>query len=103
MTTRIGGNISMIGGVAASLIMIHRMGGSCVQITVGVLDDRNSFLTLDKDDIIRVLNIRKKYNYYVVVHGKYIYNFCRETWKWQEDSLFNELTISSSSIYMLII
>jgi deoxyribonuclease-4 len=95
MTTRIGGHISTIGGVAASLIMIHRMGGSCVQITVGALDDRNSFITLEKDDITKVLNIRKKYNYYVVVHGKYIYNFCRAAWKWQEDSLFKELTIAN--------
>ena len=95
MTTRIGGKISVIGGVAASLIMSHRIGGSCVQIVIGALDDRNSFITVDKEDVTKVLNIKRKHGYYLVIHGKYIYNFCRASWGWQEDSLFKELTIGN--------
>lgn len=91
----IGGHMSTVSGASGALIMIHRLGGSAIQITVGALDDRTSFQYLSVDDITKTLNIRKKYGYYVVVHGKYIYNFCRANWQWQTDALFRELSIAS--------
>jgi deoxyribonuclease-4 len=96
MSTIIGGHMSTVSGVSGALIMIHRLGGSAIQITVGALDDRNSFQYLTVEDIRKTLTIRQKYGYYVVVHGKYIYNFCRENWQtWQEAALFRELSIAS--------
>jgi deoxyribonuclease-4 len=74
---------------------MHRMGGTGIQIVLGALDDRKSIMDLDPEDVIKTLSIRAKYGYYVVVHGKYIYNFCRENWRWQEDCLFQELKIAA--------
>jgi apurinic endonuclease APN1 len=91
----IGGNMSTIGGVSGALIMIHRLGGSAIQITLGALDDRKLIHDLSPEDIQKTNNIRQKYGYYVVVHGKYIYNFCRASWRsWQSEALFKELIIA---------
>ena len=93
MDFKIGHNVSTIGGVSGALIMTHRIKGSAVQIVLGSMTDRNSIYELDPDDIKKTNAIRSKYGYYVVVHGKYIYNFCRN-WTWQEDCLLKELRIA---------
>lgn len=81
--------------LSSSLILIHQLGGNSVQVTLGDLSDLNSFITLDQADIKKIHKIRRKHGFYMVVHGKYIYNFCRATWHEKlAKALLNELTIA---------
>lgn len=61
------------------------------QFQLGDLHDRNSFWSPTLADANMALNIATKHKFYYVVHGKYIYNLCRVNWKWQIDSILNEL------------
>lgn len=90
----LGHNVSTIGGVSGALILTHRMKGSAVQVVLGDMTDRNSIIDLTDEDVQKTNAIKAKYGYYVVVHGKYIYNFCRD-WTWQSESLLKELTIAN--------
>lgn len=77
--------------VADALRLIHRMGGNALQISMGDPSER-SLCTIDDKDARTTLKIRKKHGFYVVVHGKYLYNFCRkERVTWQINLLCREL------------
>lgn len=77
------------GTVADALRLIHRMGGNAIQISLGEPDKRDVRL-VDRQDAQTVRKIRQKHGFYLVVHGKFLYNFCRNL-EWQRKLLVKEL------------
>lgn len=77
--------------VSNALILLHKAGGDGMQICFGEMTNPNDILQITTEDSKKVLKIRKKHNKYVVVHGKYIYNFCHPDKKNYQQALFKEL------------
>ena len=78
--------------IADGLRVIHKLGGNAIQVALGSADSR-VIPKVDPKDAITACKIRCKHNFYVVVHGKYLYNFCRPPSgiKWQHKLLVDEL------------
>jgi deoxyribonuclease-4 len=78
-------------GVTDSLRLMHGMGGRAIQITLGGPGSRTvrEISYGDAETTVQIM----KHGYYVVVHGKYIYNFCRPSGsiKWQHKLLLAEM------------
>ena len=74
--------------------IINAHGGDALQICLGPTD-KQLIISIKPEDAKLVRKARRKSNFYVVVHGKYIYNFCRPLstpgWSWQYDLLIKEL------------
>jgi deoxyribonuclease-4 len=77
--------------VSDSLILAHRIGCNSIQICLGDMKKISSLISLKPEDIINTLNIKRKYNKYIVVHGKYIYNFCHPDKTIYQQTLLKEL------------
>lgn len=84
------------GSISSALIIIHRLGGSAIQIALGDMSNFYNFKDIKPDEITKTKKICEKYGYYVVVHGKYIYNFCRSNWPHQLKALLREMNIANS-------
>ena len=82
--------------VTDTLRLINTMGGRAIQILLG--DPGNKIVcSIEPTDAVTVLKIREKHDFYVVVHGKFLYNFCRnaQSIEWQKNMLLKELTEAS--------
>jgi deoxyribonuclease-4 len=81
--------------VSNALILLHRSNGDAMQICLGEMTNPSDILKIGSNDSKKVLKIRKKYGKYVIVHGKYIYNFCHINKVTYQQALFNELEQSN--------
>ena len=72
----IGRSMSRGPGIANALRLLYHQGGNAMQFVLGSLD-QYSFIPIHHEDIRKVNKMRQKYGFYVVIHGKYLYNFCR--------------------------
>lgn len=90
-TTRIG-HCMEFHTVTDTLRLIHTLGGRAVQIALGDSASK-TFRTITTDDAVRANKLINKYGFYVVIHGKYLYNFCRPPSgiRWQHKLLQSEL------------
>lgn len=79
--------------VSDALRLIHKLGGNSIQIALGELESK-IVRSIDEEDASMALKIRDKHGFYVVVHGKFLYNFCRplSTAGWQRTMLIKELS-----------
>ncbi len=78
--------------VSDALRLIHRLGGNAIQISLGELESK-IVRSIDQVDAVTACKIRDKHGFYIVVHGKFLYNFCRPqaTAGWQRNMLIKEL------------
>lgn len=78
--------------VTDALRLINTMGGKAIQISLGDPAHRRlrSITTSDTHTTVQII---KKHGFYVVIHGKFLYNFCRPgpSIKWQLTLLEQEL------------
>lgn len=75
--------------VTDAIRLMSSLGGTAIQISLGSAGEKKISKIAD-DDARVVRKIRRKHDFYVVVHGKYLYNFCR-TAAWQTSLLLKEL------------
>jgi deoxyribonuclease-4 len=78
--------------VTDSIRLINTMGGRAVQLSLGDPSTQHVVTILNSDaDMTR--KIREKHGFYVVIHGKFLYNFCRppSSISWQHRMLCQEL------------
>lgn len=95
MSMSIGRHMSITDSISSTLILAHRIGASAIQISLGAMDKFTDQITLEDADITRTLKIKRKYNKYIVVHGKFLYNLCRVQVTAAIKSLVSELDIAS--------
>jgi deoxyribonuclease-4 len=93
----IGHTMSTEHGIVSAIRLIHMRGGNALQITTGPLNEMviNQW---PSDETETILKMREQYGIYIVVHGKYLYNFAHTvvSAKWQRDLLIRELQIADS-------
>ena len=92
----VGPTMNIDNGVANALVIMQRhYGARAIQLLLGA-PDSTTVKTIEQSDAERALKIKSRYGFYLVVHGKYRYNFCRPAstagWGWQFSSLDRELT-----------
>lgn len=90
MVILVGGTTSLLGSVTDALRLSATTGATAIQISLGPPDSK-TVKQITAEDARTVQAIRKKHGFYVAVHGKYFYNFCR-TEAWQAKLLLDELT-----------
>jgi len=78
--------------VTDSLRLIHTLQGRAIQIALGDSASK-TVRPITVDDAVRANKLISKYGFYVVIHGKYLYNFCRPPSGigWQHKLLQSEL------------
>lgn len=78
--------------VADVLRLINQVDGNAIQISLGPPNERTLKL-VDEKDARKVCKMKSKYGFYIVVHGKFLYNFCRSgsSVAWQKSLLCKEL------------
>uniref|UniRef100_A0A6C0J749 Xylose isomerase-like TIM barrel domain-containing protein n=1 Tax=viral metagenome TaxID=1070528 RepID=A0A6C0J749_9ZZZZ len=99
MNTIVGHNMVISKGdtsVSDALILMHRMGGNAMQIVLGEMTNIKDIIDIAPMDAQKACKIIDKYNKYIVVHGKYIYNFCHKDKIYYQDALFKELVAANS-------
>lgn len=89
MTTPIGYCAQTVTTVSDLIRVMHGNGTRAVQITLGDPSSQ-TLVPIDDQDATTVCAIRRRHKFYVVVHGKYLYNFCRNA-SWQHPLLIKEL------------
>lgn len=77
--------------VTNALRLFHNYGVDAIQISLGDMTNPKDILKITPEDSSKVLKIRAKHNKYVVVHGKFIYNFCQVNNTFYQKALFEEL------------
>ena len=79
--------------VTDALRLINTMGSRAIQILLGDPGDK-IVKSIDTIDAMTTVKIRQKHGFYVAVHGKFLYNFCRnsQSIEWQKIMLLKELT-----------
>jgi deoxyribonuclease IV len=87
------GHCMQLTTVTDALRLMHTIGGNSVQISLGNPGDK-TVESIAENDVRTALMIIQKCGFYLIVHGKYIYNFCRpgKSIQWQYKLLQNELT-----------
>ena len=84
--------------VIDSMRLLNAHGADALQICLGPID-KQTLINIKDEDAKIVRKARKRTKFYVVVHGKYLYNFCRPRsqagWSWQYDLLVRELDQAS--------
>lgn len=90
--THVGHHLPYMTTVADVLRLIHQVNGNAVQISLGDPSGR-ALKLIDDKDARKVCKMRDKYGFYIVVHGKFLYNFCRSgaSATWQKNLLCKEL------------
>jgi deoxyribonuclease-4 len=91
----VGPTMSLEHGVSNALVIMQRhYGARALQLLLGA-PDASAIDTIDLADAEHAQQIIHSYGFYVVIHGKYRYNFCRPAstpgWSWQFASLEREL------------
>ena len=86
------GHCMQLTTVTNALRLMHTMGGNSIQISFGNAGEK-ALVTLSPEDVKTALMIIRKCNFYLIVHGKYLYNFCRpgKSIQWQVKLLQSEL------------
>jgi deoxyribonuclease-4 len=92
----VGHTMSIEHGILSSVRLIHQRGGNALQIFTGPADE----LVINQwpaGEVETVLKIKEKHGTYIVVHGKFLYNFAHDVSaaKWQRDLLIRELKLAS--------
>jgi apurinic endonuclease APN1 len=89
----IGHHLQLTSTVADTLRLINTLGGNAVQLSLGNPSDK-SISIITKDDALITNAIIQKHGFYLVIHGKFLYNFCRtgSSSQWQAILLTKELT-----------
>lgn len=98
MPTCVGHSLSITSGpcaIQSILIMIHRMNGDAVQICLGDMTNPKDIIKIDPEDARRTVKLCKKHHKYLVVHGKFIYNFCHPNKISYQKALYLELLTAS--------
>lgn len=77
--------------ITDALRLIHKLDGRAIQVSLGDMTSRQVQRITDEDAATARRIIAK--GYYVVIHGKFIYNFCRPVSSigWQHKVLCDEL------------
>lgn len=77
--------------VTDALRLINTMGGRAVQVSLGDPGSKHVHVIVPAD--VRTTCAIKTHGFYVVIHGKYLYNFCRPSSgiSWQHKLLESEL------------
>lgn len=94
----IGHSVALIPGdnaISSAFTMIDDLGGNAIQISFGDLTKLDSFHVISKKDITNTRKILTKRGKYLVVHGKFIYNFCLKNNIIHQNSLLRELLLAS--------
>lgn len=78
--------------ITNALRLLHRYGANSMQICLGAMTDLKSIMVIGPLDKEQVLKIKEVYGKYIVVHGKYLYNFCHPDKPFYRLSLLKELT-----------
>jgi len=78
--------------VTDTLRLIYTLGGRAIQISLGDSASR-TVRPIAADDALKANKLITKHGFYVVIHGKYLYNFCRPSSGigWQHKLLQSEL------------
>lgn len=86
------GHSMAFGTVTDALRLINTMGGKAIQISLGD-PGAKSITTIANSDAEKVRKICERHGFYVVVHGKFLYNFCRpaHSIRWQHRLLVQEM------------
>jgi apurinic endonuclease APN1 len=89
----IGHHMQITSTVADTLRLINTLGGSAVQISLGSPSEKQ-IKAIDVDDARITNKIVRKHKFYIIVHGKFLYNFCRSgsSVNWQKKMLVQELS-----------
>jgi deoxyribonuclease IV len=91
--TVIGHHMDSSYGITNAARLLLQLGGNAIQVNITNPAD-NTINNVDDDDIAELSGLREQFQLYVVVHGKFIYNFCRpaSSIQWQRKSLIHEMT-----------
>jgi apurinic endonuclease APN1 len=77
-------------GASSALRIVYRYGGSAAQICLGKSTDCSSLLVPSNEDVILTQRLINQHGFYLSVHGKLVYNFCRDNWTFQTNALSHE-------------
>jgi apurinic endonuclease APN1 len=89
---KIGCHLSNEGSISDLIFSIIELGGNAIQIFVSNPNARAVPKPIQNPKMIQ--QMLKNTGVFLVIHGKYIYNFCRIT-NWQKDALVKELETAS--------
>jgi len=89
---KIGCHLSNKGSISDLIFSIIELGGNAIQIFVSNPNARALPKPIQNHEMIE--QMLKNTGVFLVIHGKYIYNFCRTT-SWQKDALVAELETAS--------
>lgn len=78
------------GNLADALKLGHQLGANAIQVFLSSPYNNSACRRVADTEAIEVKKLRSELDMYLVVHGKYIYNFCRST-EWQRKALAAEL------------
>lgn len=100
MYSQIGCNLNMSGHSMEETILFacNRLKCHCIQVFLTSPRFKSCKNKPDSNPVV-ITRMLKDNKVKLFVHGKYIYNFCRECidkWSWQHDSLIKELHLASS-------
>jgi apurinic endonuclease APN1 len=83
------------GKLSEYLLNIHKTGFKAFQVCVSAPNNGYYGKPFSKTEAAAIRKICKENDIYGVVHGKYIYNFCRKLCDYQVDQLVNELELAN--------
>lgn len=92
-----GGHISKNahGSIVNTIKVAYTMGANALQFNYSPPTSSMPGKPFTSSEIAEVNRLRKELGVYLVVHGKYLYNFCRDA-AWQQKSLEDELKALNS-------
>ena len=85
----IGHSAEIVSTVTDAIRVHYSIGARAIQLTLGDPSSQ-SLRSIADGDAVTVRAIRDRHKFYVVVHGKYLYNFCKQ-FPWQRPLLVKEL------------
>jgi len=92
---QIGCHLSISKGIEASIQEAIEFGGSALQIFISPPQGASPGKPISEEVAENVSQILENTGVFMVVHGKYILNFCRDDVKWQRDALASDLRKAS--------
>jgi len=81
--------------LSESIMSYNKVGMTAFQVCMTPSHNGLAGKKLDKNEATKIVELKKKHNIYGVVHGKYLYNFCRKDCSYQVDQLVHELELSN--------
>ncbi len=81
--------------LSESISSYHEMGMTAFQVCMTPSHNGLNGKKLSDTENARIIELKKTKNIYGVVHGKYLYNFCRKECSYQIDQLVHELELSN--------